>query len=86
MRLPGAVWPSLALPTKTGAPAGLPCCREIGAAGVNTGAELVTLRLKLASVVEPQLSVARMVIEWMPIGAALVRVIAPLVATLIPPV
>ena len=50
---------------------GEPCCRVTPAAAVIDGAVFGTVNVKVASVMRPQLSVARIVIVCVPVGAAL---------------
>ena len=86
VRLPAGVCASATVPTVTAAPAALPCWRAIALAGVNPGAVLVTCSWKVASVVVPQSSVARIVIVCVPSGAAFDSVTTPAALTEIVPV
>ena len=58
----------------------LPCCRETAAAGVMVG-EPLTVKVKFALVVAPQLSVAVTVMVWTPEGAAFVTATTPAALT-----
>jgi hypothetical protein len=84
-RLPAAVSPSLAVAMVLAEPA-VPRCRVKAAAAVIVGALLTTLSVKEASVVVPQLSVARIVMVCIPTGAALLTETWPDAFTLIVPV